>query len=120
MSAVKGARTLAALAAALALAGAALAQPPKLVSLQRAVNGVYEPKAAKIVKVCRHDTMGDLYAMVTVTVAGKRGLVALQFINGQGWFAMWADGKVRKAVPASQRKPVLDEVVRLKAKCLAP
>jgi hypothetical protein len=88
--------------------------------LKAAITKTYAPKRAVIGAVCRHEYRGNGYALVKVRVAGKSGLVALQFINGQGWFVMWYDGKYGKGVPVSLRASVRAEVTRLKAKCLAP
>jgi hypothetical protein len=110
---------LVALSAALA-APAATGAAPKLVTLKAAVTKAYSPKHVVLGTVCKHDYQGNGYALVKVRVAGKSGLVALQFINGQGWFVMWYDAKFGKGVPVSQRANVRAEVTRLKAKCLAP
>ncbi len=61
----------------------------------------------------------QLYALVAVRIVstGKASTLALQFINTNGWFAMWKDGKVLPAVPKSQRQNVVKIVNKLRAKC---
>ena len=113
-------RFLACVVGALALATGALAAAPPLATISAAVKGVYKPKAVKIVRTCKMDYQGDGYALVQVKVAGKAGLVALQFINSTGWFAMWFDGKFNKQVPTNLHAAVLKDVARLKARCLSP
>jgi len=54
---------------------------------------------------------------VRIVSTGKASTLALQFINTNGWFAMWKDGKVLPAVPKSQRQNVVKIVNKLRAKC---
>lgn len=112
---------LALVALTAALAAPAVTAAPPLVTLKAAITKTYAPKRVVLGTVCRHEFRGNGYALVKVRVAGVAGhLVALQFINGEGWFVMWYDGKYGKGVPVSQRANVRAEVARLKAKCLAP
>lgn len=84
--------------------------------LSVAVQKAYAPK---INETCKKTFGNQLYALVAVKIVstGTASTLALQFINTNGWFAMWKDGKVLPAVPKSQRENVVKIVNKLRAKC---
>jgi hypothetical protein len=54
-------------------------------------------------------------------LVGVTRRTALHYLDRRtGWVVMWADGKINRRIGPSTRPLVLDEVTRLKAKCLAP
>ena len=87
--------------------------------LSVAVAKAYAPKKVKINDKCKKTFGNQLYALVAVKIVktGKASTLALQFINTNGWFAMWRDNKVLPAVPKNQRQNVVKIVNKLRAKC---
>jgi hypothetical protein len=106
---------LAAVAAASLLALPAMAYP---LTIGGAAKQAYAPKRVEITRTCKKTFGRHLYALVAVSLSnGKASLLALQFINTAGWFAMWKDNKVLPAVPKSQRASVRSDVNKLRSKC---
>jgi hypothetical protein len=87
--------------------------------LSVAVHKAYAPKKITINDRCKKTFGNQLYALVAVKIVstGKASTLALQFINTNGWFAMWRDNKVLPAVPKNQRDNVVKIVNKLRAKC---
>jgi hypothetical protein len=90
-------------------------------SIWRAVTGFYGTRRVVFTQVCHARFLRDRFALVRVRVNGRRHLVALHLFTARtGWVVMWADGAVNRKIDPQTRPFVLDEVTRLKAKCLAP
>jgi hypothetical protein len=86
-----------------------------------AVTGFYGTRHWSPIDVCRASYRGHDLVLVQASVTGRRRVVALRFAGaGRGWTVVWADGRVNRKVAPSATALVLDEVTRLKAKCLAP
>ena len=90
-------------------------------SIWGAITGFYGTKHWQPMKVCQSTYAGDRFAMVELTIRGRRHIAALHLLSAKwGWVVMWSDGKVSPKISPSTAPLVVAEVTRLKARCLAP
>jgi hypothetical protein len=107
----------AALAVLLALFAAPAIALPK--TLLGAVQKAYATPHVHIDSLCHEPIGGRSYNLVELTlVKSKRSrIAAFAYRPGSGWFGIWKDGKITRAVPESQRGRVHYVVKGLRRFC---
>jgi len=111
------------LALVLSLLGLVVAAPaftaryPRVLS--DAIAKAYAPRKVHTNSFCYQHIHNRLYVLADVNYVSndKAGSVAFQWIETNGWFAMWRDGKVLPAVPKSERAHVRALMKTLHREC---
>jgi hypothetical protein len=98
------------------LAVPALALPKTLLG---AAQKAYAPQHVHIDSLCHEPIGGRSYNLVELTlVKSKRSrIAAFAYRPGSGWFGIWKDGKITRAVPKRQRGRVHYVVKELRRFC---
>jgi len=101
---------------ALGVAAPALAYP-KVLGV--AINRAYSPKKIQLNEICYKHIRGKLYVLASVDYVRteKPSTLALRYVKGAGWLALWKDGKLMPAVPKRIRPQARAGVKSLRAQC---
>jgi hypothetical protein len=87
--------------------------------LAAAITKAYAPRKVHTTQFCYKHIDNRLYVLASVTYLSndKPSSVAFQWIETNGWFAMWKAGKVLPGVPKQERAHVRALVKNLRAQC---
>ena len=90
---------------------------PKVLGV--AINQAYAPKKVHLNEICYKHIHSKLYVLASVGYAGtdRPSTLALQYVKGAGWLALWKDGKVLSRVPKRIRAQARANVKSLRAQC---
>ena len=90
---------------------------PKVLGV--AINRAYAPKKIHLNEICYKHIGGKLYVLASVDYVRteKPSTLALRYVKGAGWLALWKDGKLLPAVPKRIRPQTRAGVKGLRAEC---
>jgi len=101
----------------LLLAAAPALAFPKVLGV--AIDQAYAPKKIHLNEICYKHIKTKLYVLASVDYVKteKPSTLALRYVTGSGWLAVWRDGKGLPAVPKRIRSRMRAAVKNLRAQC---